>query len=383
MTNGMLDGRLVVEIGRTRAAAFAGKQLRDTGADVVVLQDGRRAEGLPEAARLYMDAGKDVVTWRPEDDAVLVDELIAHADAVVTDLPAAELAVRGLDWASLHARFPRLAYVALTAVGWDVPGQEDAGELTMQALSGLMHMVGHPDREPLALPYGMGSLQLGLHGAGAVATALYTAAETGTGRLVEVSGADVLASYVRIYGAVANYYEIPLRRDGRRAPGSGGRYPFGLFPCKDGYVAMICRSDREWASLLAMMGNPEWSKQERYQNLYGIAMEYPDEVDALIDPWLREHTRDELLALAQEFAVPVAPVRTVGEVAADTQLAHRRFFDVLVTEDGRQLRVPGRPWATPERRTVVRSAGSLAESVNNLPVRLPGNESQLTTLEVS
>ncbi|WP_181762615.1 CoA transferase [Pseudarthrobacter sp. B4EP4b] len=383
MSNELLEGKLVIEIGRTRAAAFAGKQLRDAGSEVVVLQDDQRLTELGTPARIYLDAGKDIVTWNVDDDALLVKELIAHADAVVTDLPTWELEARGLDAVALRAIAPRLAYVALTSVGWDVPEGERAGELTMQAQSGLMHMVGHPDREPLSLPYGIGSLQLGLHGAAACATAIYEAANSGKGGLAEISGVDVLASYVRIYGAVANYYEIPLRRDGRRAPGSGGRYPFGLFQCKDGYVAMICRSDREWASLLEMMGNPEWSKEDRYSNLYGIAMEYPDEVDALIDPWLRERTRAELLVLAQEFAVPVAPVQTVEEVAKDPQLREfRKFFDRVVTKDGQELHVPGRPWATPERRIAVRDAAPLADALNELAHRPSQTEDQLT-LEVS
>ncbi|WP_179443350.1 CoA transferase [Rhodococcus sp. ACPA1] len=367
MTNAFLDGYLVVEIGRSRAAANAGKQLADAGAHVVALQDTQRLDNLGADARTYLDPAKDVVSWNRQDDAVLVDELIAHADAVVTDLPTQELKERGLDADTLRKRWPKLSYVALTSVGWDTPEISPAGELTMQAESGLMHMVGHPDREPLSLPYGMGSLQLGLHGAAAAATALYVATTTGRGRLIEISGVDVLASYVRIYGAVANYYNIPLRRDGRRAPGSGGRYPFGLFPCKDGYVAMICRADREWASLLEMMGNPEWSRTARYSNLYAIAMEYPDEVDALIEPWLMKRTRAELLELAQKFAIPVAPVKTIPEVAEDPQLReHRHFFDTIVTDAGREVVVPGRPWASPERRLTQRPPRPLADVVGDL-----------------
>ncbi|GGL11906.1 CoA transferase [Nocardia jinanensis] len=364
MTNTLLDGYLVVEIGRTRAAANAGKHLADAGAQVVALQDEQRLHNLTEAARIYLDSAKDVVTWEQGHDKTLVDDLIAHADLVITDLPTEELVRRGLDAETLRHGRPGSSYVALTFLGWETPENVPVGELSMQAESGLMHMVGHPDREPLSLPYGIGALQLGLHGAAAGATALYVGTTTGRGRLVEISGVDVLASYVRIYGAVANYYGIPLRRAGRRAPGSGGRYPFGLFPCKDGYVAMICRSEREWSSLLEMMGNPTWSDLDRYRDLYGIAVEYPDEVDALIEPWLAQHTRAELLDMAQKYAIPVAPVKTISEVVEDPQLReHRQFFDTVVTEDEREVVVPGRPWASPERRVRHRAARSLADVV--------------------
>jgi crotonobetainyl-CoA:carnitine CoA-transferase CaiB-like acyl-CoA transferase len=378
----MLDGTLSIEVGRTRAAAFAGKLLADAGGEVIALADAARSTSLSRAARTYMDAGKDVVTWREDGDAVMVRELLPHADLFVTDLDAVELARRGLDWPTLHALAPRLCYVWLAPVGH--VGEErtsNAGELAMQAISGLMHVVGHPDREPLALPYSLGSVQLGLHGAAAATAALQAAAATGVGRLVEVSGAEVLASYVRIYGAVASYYGVPLRRDGRRAPGSGGRWPFGIFPCKDGYVAMICRSSREFDSLLEMMGNPSWTQQERYRDLYAMAISYPDEIDALVTPWLMEHTRDELLELAHRFAVPVAPVRNVAEVLADPQLRDaRHFFDQMTTASGEVLQIPGRPWASGPRVLVEREP-SVADAMIHAGAAVSALSSTAPSLE--
>jgi crotonobetainyl-CoA:carnitine CoA-transferase CaiB-like acyl-CoA transferase len=343
----MLDGTVALELGHTRAAAFCARLLADAGAEVITLHDAERQVDLSRSARLYLDAGKDVVTWDEHGDELLLTELLAKVNVLVTDLPAEELERRGLDWAALRARFPRLAYVELSPVaGVGEDRTSNAGELAMQAVSGLMHMVGDPEREPLALPYGLGMLQLGLHGAAGAAAALQATDDgSAEGRHVQISGALVLASYVRIYGAVANYYRVPLLRDGRRTPGSGGRWPFGIFPCQDGWVAMICRSTREWESLLEMMGDPAWSKQERYRDLLAVAIEYPHEIDELVQPWLMSHTRDELLALAQEYAVPVAPLRDVSEVLADPQLRDfRHFFDELTTADGEVLRIPGRPW---------------------------------------
>lgn len=356
----MLDGIVTLELGHTRAAGFCARLLSDAGAEVVTLHDSSRDAGLPRAARLYLDAGKDVVTWSEQGDPVLLTELLLQVDILVTDLPQEELERRGLDWAAVHARFPGLTYVEMSPVGGVGDGRtSNAGELAMQAVSGLMHMVGDPEREPLALPYGLGMLQLGLHGAAGAAAALQ-ARDGGAeaGRLVQISGALVLASYVRIYGAVANYYRVPLLRDGRRTPGSGGRWPFGIFPCKDGWVAMICRSAREWESLLEMMGNPAWAEQDRYQDLLAVAIDYPQEIDELVHPWLMSHTRDELLALAQQYAVPVAPLRDVAEVAADPQLRDfRHFFDELTTVEGEVLQVPGRPWGVGPRILTEQATG--------------------------
>jgi crotonobetainyl-CoA:carnitine CoA-transferase CaiB-like acyl-CoA transferase len=357
LISNLFKNKLTIEVGRTRAAGFAGKLMSQAGSEVIAIQNAEREANITSEARMYLDAGKDVITWKPEADSILVGEIIPYANAFITDLPQSELKERGLDWESVHSIAPKLNYVSLTPVGWSDDQEHMQGELSMQALSGLMYMVGDSDREPLVLPYGIGAIQLGLNGAAAITAAIYETKLSGKGHFIEISGTQVLASYVRIYGAVAGYYGISLRREGRRAPGSGGRYPFGLFPCKDGFVAMICRSEREWESLLQMMGNPEWSKQDRYRDLYAIAIEYPEEIDKLVAPWLMDHTRDELLELAQKYAVPVAPVRNVQEVAADQQLLYRDFFDQLTTKDGKVVKIPGRSWASTVRVFHDRSPG--------------------------
>ena len=367
MISKLFNKGLTIEVGHTRAAGFAGKLMSDAGSEVITIQDAERETNMTRHARMYMDTGKDVITWNTETDAILAAKILPHANALITDLPQSELKKRGLDFESVHSIAPKLNYVSLTPIGWGHDQEQMPGELSMQALSGIMYMVGHQDREPLALPYGIGSIQLGLQGAAALTAAIYESEISGRGHFIEISGTQVLASYVRIYGAVASYYDIRLRREGRRAPGSGGRYPFGLFPCKDGYVAMICRSEREWQSLLQMMGNPEWSKQDRYLDLYAIAIEYPDEIDELIKPWLMDHTRDELLELAQKYAVPVAPVRNVQEVTADMQLLYRDFFDQLTTKDGSIVQIPGRPWVSDVRKfreSSAEGAGSLRRKMD-------------------
>ena len=59
---------------------------------------------------------------------------------------------------------------------------------------------------------------------------MHSSRVAGEGHHVEISGAEVLASYVRIYGAVANYYSIPLRRAGGAHPDQGGGTRSGFSP---------------------------------------------------------------------------------------------------------------------------------------------------------
>jgi crotonobetainyl-CoA:carnitine CoA-transferase CaiB-like acyl-CoA transferase len=330
-----LAGIAVLEVGRTRAAASGGRLLRLGGAAVTKLS---LPVDYPEAARIYFDEHKTIAGSA---DAGDLAGLLAGTDVLVTDLSPDELAAVAASHDELRERYPRLIIARCRPV--PDPAAASAGELSMQAGSGFMHMTGRPDREPLGIPYHLGEVSLGVHAAGAVTAALLRREITGAGCTVDLVGQEILASYLRIYGAVSEYYGIPLIRDGSRAPGSGGRYPFGIFPCADGYVAIIGRTARDWENIVAMMGNPEWAAQPRYQDLHGIAMDYPGEVDGLIEPWLRQRTRAQLMELARQYSIPMAPVRRIDELPADPQLRHRGFL-TTVTTGGRDYTVPGLPW---------------------------------------
>jgi crotonobetainyl-CoA:carnitine CoA-transferase CaiB-like acyl-CoA transferase len=75
-----------------------------------------------------------------------------------------------------------------------------------------------------------------------------------------------------------------------------------------------------------------------------MAREYPDEVDALLAPWLSEHTAAEILAICRERGIPFSVVRNAGDVAACPQLGSREFFVELRHPEAGSLRYPGAPW---------------------------------------
>jgi crotonobetainyl-CoA:carnitine CoA-transferase CaiB-like acyl-CoA transferase len=174
--------------------------------------------------------------------------------------------------------------------------------------------------------YGIGPLMQGLNAAGAAIAALLERGKGRGGEFVDVSEADVIAAAIRMYSLTYRFLEIPLKRNGLRAPGSSGRYPHTALPCKDGYISTICRSEQDWNRFLEMMGNPAWGDEPRYRDFYAMATQYPDEVDALIIPWLMEHTKDQIAELATKYKVPIAPLRTADEVIRDPQFAYRGFF---------------------------------------------------------
>lgn len=339
-----LDGTQVVEVGRGVGASYCARLFAQLGATVHTFRDpvDPHEEDLRRRAqRLYLDRSKTVVAeWNDADllEAVHGAHVVVHGN---DPYDGDAYAIR-LDYDRFRAIQPALVFVALTPFGVDGPNATWRGtDINAQSMSGWASIVGNPGEAPLAMNYDVGALQQGLSAAGAAVAALLARGSHGVGEFIDIAEADVIAASIRMYSLVYRFLDIPLRRSGYRAPGSSGRYPHTMLPCKDGYVITICRSQTDWDRLIEMVGQPAWAGEDRYRDFFAMGTRYPAEVDALLAPWLECHTKAEIADLAARHRVPMAPVRTVEEVLGDPQLRHRSFFDTVTAPDGSTAHLPG------------------------------------------
>lgn len=342
---GLLKGVDVIECGDGSAVAFCGHLLHQLGAHVTKFaEDGsaspdRVDEGSrTRAQRLYLDAGKETIAEAI--DSPPFREALPRSRVVVRGLSrasAAQVARVRDEYESWRAHRADLVYGALTPFGLTGPMADwFGGDVNAQSLSGWAAITGDADRAPLTVGYGICEMQHGLTAAAAIIAAIL---QPSASELVDVSEAAVLAADIRMYSASYTAYGIEMARNGRRAPGSTGRYPHTVLPCADGLVSIICRSELEWNRLVVMIGSPAWAFEPRYRDFYAMGTEYPDEVDELLLPWLRRHTKAQIAERATRHRVPMAPVRSVAEALEDPQMNHRRFY--VISEE--QVRVPGIP----------------------------------------
>ncbi len=347
---GGCTGLRVLEASVDVGAAYAGWLLSRLGAAVTRIGfDPRLLASQPASDRhraslarrfAHLDAGKPIVPLA----AGLSDERLREVDLLLVDRPAWFERQAGVTLDALRARWPGLV-VATTAPTPAAIESHDtiATGLDAQALAGIVWAIGDPARSPLPYPPGVLEHQAGVNLAAAALLALRARDADGTGDRVDVALSQVLAHY-----AVANAigllpWGLRWHRAGPRCYGSSGAYPYVLLPCADGLVCLICRARDEWARLVAAMGDPAWSTQPRYQDLRAMGTAYPEEVDALIVPWLAGRTREQLLALGLERSIPMAPVRMLHEVLRTPQLDARAAWETLVLPDG-EARVPTLPF---------------------------------------
>lgn len=196
------------------------------------------------------------------------------------------------------------------------------------AVSGASWVIGLPDHAPLCLPASIPEKWCGAFGA-SFALSHDVERRTFPGavppqRQVEISAAEIVRCFAeQIFG---NHRMFPesWRRNGRISPGHGGIYPQGFFRCRDGYVAVIGRSQHDWATMLAALGDPAWATEE-FRNPFDLA-HHPDKVDPLFCAELERRTRDELLALALKTGATFAPVYERAEIRAE-HIVRDAFFE--------------------------------------------------------
>ncbi len=385
-----LSGIRVVEWGELIAAAYCAKLLGEFGAQVDKIEaptgDAARGYGpfpgdLADAESsgifILLNSGKRSVVAEVETAAGMqtLQAMLARADVFVSNQPRALRHRLGLDAATLRARYPHLIVVSLSVFGDSGPHAEvPAQAIDAYAASGTAWVIGEPGREPLIVPLLQADYQAGAHGAAAVLMALIARRRlpqgpgASAGESIDIASADVFAAAAGSNGMIYLYYGLQKwARAGRRAFASGGPYPYVILPCKDGAVCLIGRARHEWARLVQAMGQPDWTSDARYQDLHAMGRDYPEEVDALVTPWLAQHTRAELMALAEQHGFPLGPLRTMSEVVASPQFTHRGFFRHIPHARHGAITVPGVPWLRSDRHALVpRAAPRLGQHTSEV-----------------
>lgn len=330
-----LTGRRVVEVGGSVSVAAAGKLFSDHGADVIKVEplggaSLRRIGPFPAdvpsldtgAFHVALDTGKrslalDLAT---ASGVEVLDRLCATADLVLLHAETG----RALDLREgIRALPSRPSVVVLTEHGLDGPRSDRRENGTsLLAASGRMRQHSIPGEEPLRYGPYVPEMQWGATAAAVAAACLWATSQGGEPRDVEVSGVEALT------GNVDTWF-IPWEFQGAESPRQAGQsrtiYPAGCWRCADGHVMFASANPPFFPRLCEAIGRPELAQDPRFLTPAEKALHF-DEFFEVLDPWLRERTRDDIFTYLQSYGVMVAPVLDVSEVVSDRQAVARGSF---------------------------------------------------------
>lgn len=388
----------VVDLTHYIAGPFCTKLLADYGADVIKVErpnegDGARRMGpfagdQPHIEKsglfLHLNTNKKGVTLnlKTRRGIDILKELVRDADILVESFAPRVMPALGLDYETLAAVNPRLVMTSISNFGQTGPYRDfKATELVLSAMGPHMYVEGEPDREPLKYPGYKAQYLAGTNAAGATLGALFGSRATGWGQQVDVSIMESLCSPPEGAAALMSYEFCGRDMDRPGARRAGG-YPWGVYPCKDGFVFVWGMVPLFWPRTVRWLGMPELLTDERFAT--GETRRYHrGEFEAIMLPWLAERTVEEVVRSAQAQRLPTAPVYTIDEVLKDPHFAARGFFVEVDHAVAGRATYAGLPFRLPATPSAAQRAAPLLGQHNRevYAERLGYSEAQLEMLQ--
>jgi crotonobetainyl-CoA:carnitine CoA-transferase CaiB-like acyl-CoA transferase len=335
-----LEELTVVELTDNVAGPWAGRQFAALGAEVWKIEppetgDVTRSLGpfLDENDRtessvpwLYLNEGKRSVAL--EENAAGRDALAAaldQADILLVSRSATEAASLALDREALAAAHPALVATSVTPYGMTGPKRDYRGtELTEYAAGGLLYLTGEVDREPLQVGLPMAEFAAGQAAFAAAMAALLRRDARGRGAYIDLAITEVGAAMTEFQLSFLISRDYLATRLGNL---NDKGYPWGIFPCRDGYAAILAGPANRWPQAATITGIPELA-DERFATAQS-RQDHRDEMEAMLLPWLLDHDRKEIFELGQAEGLAWGYVRDAAEVADCPQLGSEGFFRTL------------------------------------------------------
>jgi len=361
VTYPLLSGLRVLELGESISAPYCGKLLADMGAQVVKIErpglgDQAREYGpflndQPHPERsglfLYLNSNKQGVTLNLETPTgkEILAGLLAQSDVFVHNLHPLDMDHLGMGWEDLRQLNRQLVMASITPFGLTGPYRNwNAYDINLAAAGGICEGLGSEDREPLTFGTPEVGYFAGIAAASSIVIALLAQAgddEKRGGQHIDIAEVESMAGIYNGPEALMAVYQWRVtRRTGHHA--LDFPYPNCILRCKDGYIFVGSPEGRQWRRLLELMGNPQWALEPRFRDRTVMNNEYADEVDGYVEEWLLKHTKGELLEMALEHRLPLAPVRGFDEVRGDPSLASQ--FVTIDRADTGPVAYPGLPF---------------------------------------
>jgi crotonobetainyl-CoA:carnitine CoA-transferase CaiB-like acyl-CoA transferase len=345
-----LSGFVVIEIGHSIAAPYAGMILGELGAEVIKVEnpkggDAARGWGPPfqEGASTCFHSvnraksGIAVDLADPTDAARLKALILERADVVIHNLKHGALDKYGLGAADLVAEKPALVWCNLAAFGNTGPLRDRPGyDPMMQAYSGLMSLLGEDGRPPVRVTASIIDMGAAMWSVIGILAALQERQRTGKGGVVDTSLLETGLAWMTIM--LPSYLatgQLPVRQ------GSGVDMivPYQAFAASDGYMMVAAGNDNLFRRLCAALERPDLAEDPRFRS-NGDRVVHRAELVAILAGIFAHKPRAHWAKLFESAGIPNGPIHTLDQVVADPQV---EALGMLQRRAGSDLSLLGLP----------------------------------------
>jgi crotonobetainyl-CoA:carnitine CoA-transferase CaiB-like acyl-CoA transferase len=345
-----LAGLRVLELGQLIAGPFCAKLLAEFGADVVKIEP----PGLGDPLRKWRHLRDGTSVWwhvqsrgkrsvaldlrHPEGQAV-ARRLARSADILIENFRPGTLEAWGMGYDELARDNPGLVMVRVSGYGQTGPYRERPGfGVIGEAMGGLRHVTGTPDRPPSRVGVSIGDTLSALYGIIGALLALQTRARTGRGQVVDVALYESVFSVMESTLPEFDAFGVVRERTGSILPGIA---PTSAYRCGDGsYVLIAANADSIFRRLCKAIGRDDLAADAALAHNEGRAARQ-GWLDDQIEAWTSARAPADVLAAMATADVPASKICSIADIAADPHYAAREMIRRIALPDGGTLAVPG------------------------------------------
>ena len=346
MSDGPLDGVLVVEFGNLIAAPYAGMLLADLGARVIKVEPpagdlGRQFGPFQNGESVFFMAvnrGKESVALDTKDwvSKRVLDNLVRKTDVLLHNLRHGAMERLGLDEDRCRELNPRIIYAVVSAFGSSGPFAKRAGiDVIFQGESGMISISGEKKDGPRKTATAIGDYVAGTNAALAITAAL--AESPRKGHRIDISLRDGLMAVQSGWNAIGFADHAQPERTGTASPFLA---PNQVFEATDGPFTLAIVSDRHFALLADALERADLltdfpTNEDRMRNRESLGRKL-----GLV---FKREPVEYWIDLLGHVGLPVGRVLTLAEAFDDPQARHHEMLVEFEHPVAGHVRTTGSP----------------------------------------
>ncbi|MEG2627989.1 MAG: CoA transferase [Raoultibacter sp.] len=328
-----LDGIKVVDLTTYLAAPTSGRVLAEWGADVVKVESAKADPTRTTQAAVYgmpmsdeenlafdmANVEKRFVSLNLKDEMGMevMMKLLSEADIFLTNNRTKSLAKMGLDYETLHAKFPRLIFAHVLGYGKAGAEKDAAGfDVTCyMARGGVFGTTVNKGDAPMVPTNGYGDFQVSMFVVAGILAAMHAREASGAGDYVTCA-LQHAGIYALSTGMVSAQYgnQYPKSRKEVVNPLNN------VFRSKDQKWVCLClpEYDRDFDKVMTLLGRADMCGNEKYNNCARLnANHLNNAIVDILDEAMGKFTLEELLGIFKANDMPCEPAQEPCDIYED------------------------------------------------------------------
>lgn len=399
-----LEGLKVVELGVYVAGPAVSRLMGDWGADVIKVEPPKgdscrfsgsqaRLPATPDCNLTFsmVNSGKKMISLdlkNPEGMEVM-EKLLAEADVFISNNRYGGLTRLGLDYETLHAKFPRLICCYMNGYGFEGPEKDKAGfDLTsFWSKTGILNAMRDPGMVPRFPPPGIGDQSSAGFATAGVLAALYRRTLTGEGSKVATSlmAAGVWSNYSHIISGQDRPEGDTLKPLRAPEPFKDWGNPFyHVYKCQDGRMFFLLGGAySKLHQTLHLMGLDDLIEDPRYATHTTMRANSDYLYDRMIEAFATKPAA-EWAKLMEELDISYEVLAGNDEVSKDPQVWANGCLCHMECPNGMTYVMPTTPVEFSDmERTPTYHANRVGSDTRQIMLSLGYTEEQIAAMEES